>query len=207
MKPSGALALPSLRESATKLLEGVANLPDGKAGFLWFKTTFPHVLETVNRWLVRHWAMNVEQEDYDPSRSDEELIQQYWLLPLRQTLRELWRAPDTRTKEWGMFRISQDFFLQGQRDLIHTPLANPSDLLGTLHPPDRTEQLLLQLVRVSELTRFCENPECDAPYFIAKKRNQKYCSELCVGFGQREHKQRWWAEHGKKWRASRRSDK
>jgi hypothetical protein len=185
------------------LLEGLANLPDGAAGFSWFKKGFPHVFSAVNPWLIRHWAMNTEQEDYNPSRSDEELMLKYWLLPLRETLRGLWRIQDARTKEWGMVRISQDFFLQGERSLIHVPLASPSDLLLTMKPPERTEQLLLQFLKVATLTRFCGNLECTAPYFVAAKRSLKYCSDLCAERAQREHKRTWWAENGQRWRAAR----
>jgi hypothetical protein len=190
------LAPPSLRGEAVKLLEGLANLGDDDKSYDWLRNNFPYIFDSVSRWVVRHWATNSEGPYYEPGRPDEELMRQYWLLPLRGSLRNLWRAPDDWTKEWGMFRVSQEFFLQGVPHLIEVPLTNPSEFLAGLRPPGRTEQLLLQLVRMAHLTRYCGNPECTAPYFIAAKRSLKYCSDVCSRYGQRQHKLKWWNEHG-----------
>jgi hypothetical protein len=198
------LAGHSASDEAKKLLVGLANLRDEGVAIKWLQTHFPDVLAGVSPWLVRHWAMNTEQDAYEPGRSDEELLRQYWLVPLRDTLRAIWRAPDVRTKQWGIFRITQDFFQQGDRKLIHRPLADFSDMFLTgLKPPGRTERLLLEFMRWSELTRFCGNPDCPAPYFIAIRRTQKYCSVDCSEPAQREIKQKWWASNGRRWREAR----
>jgi hypothetical protein len=190
-----------------KFLEGLANLADTESGLRWFQTNFPYVLEDVREefgsWLVRHWATNVEGADYEPNRSDAELIRQYWLLPLRDTLRAIWRAKDARTKQWGIFRISQDFFRQGAKDLIQLPLANSSDsFLAQMRPPSRTEQLLLGFTSCAARTHYCSNPDCSTPYFIAGRRTQKYCSDLCAQPAQRKWKRDWWLKHGKPRRAN-----
>jgi hypothetical protein len=39
---------------------------------------------------------------------------------------------------------------------------------------------------------YCANPECPAPFFIAKRSDQKYCSEMCATPAKREAKLRWW---------------
>lgn len=57
--------------------------------------------------------------------------------------------------------------------------------------------------RVVDLMRRCENSDCPAPYFIAKRRTQKFCSEVCAAPAQREYKNAWWREHGKEWRQDR----
>ena len=54
--------------------------------------------------------------------------------------------------------------------------------------------------RVSDRMRRCENSSCPAPYFVARKRTQKYCSEECAAPAQREQKKAWWNEHGEEWR-------
>jgi hypothetical protein len=203
-KRNGTLASSHPRNKAIELLEGLANLRDDRAGFKRFKKRYPDILRAVDPWLVRHWAMNTEQEDYVPSRPDEELIHKYWLLPLRDTLRRLWRIEDTRTKEWGMIRISQDFFLQGERNLIQVPLASISDLLLTMKPLGPSEQRLHQFLKLASLTRICRNLECDnAPYFVAENGNQKYCSEPCAQGAQRKQKRKWYAKNGKQRRAAR----
>lgn len=203
MKRNHNLAPSSLRSEAVKLLEGLANLRDDAEGYRWLKSNFPYVIDGVSTAIVRHWAMNYEGPVYEPGRPDEELIRQYWVIPLRDSLRRVWRTPDYRTKEWGMFRISQDFFFQGVPDLVSTPLSNPSEFLFGLRPPEQTELLLLQLVKMAPLTKVCCNPECVAPYFIAPSRRYKFCSDVCAQFGQREHKRRWWSEHGEENRRAR----
>jgi len=46
---------------------------------------------------------------------------------------------------------------------------------------------------------FCMNTKCPAPYFLFKRRDQKYCSDICATPAKRAAKLRWWHEHrGKK---------
>jgi hypothetical protein len=56
------------------------------------------------------------------------------------------------------------------------------------------------LFRKSALAKVCANPDCVAPYFIAGKASQRYCSDACAQVFQREWKRRWWKEKGSKWR-------
>jgi len=65
--------------------------------------------------------------------------------------------------------------------------------------------VLLRALHVADRMRFCPNPGCPAPYFIAARRSQKYCSEACALPAQREFKRAWWAEHGTQWRVKRES--
>jgi hypothetical protein len=203
------LASTSLAEMAKELLERVANLGDND--LVRFQKEFPYVLEELPPRLVLMEADYGDSEDsypYYAPAADINSKYKYWLLRLRDTLRAIWRAPDRRTKQWGMFRISQDFFLQGNRELLRVPLDNSADYaLSGLKMPSRTELLLLQFTRWSDLTRYCDNPECSAPYFIARDPRQKYCLVGCAKSAQREYKQRWWAENGRNWRASRLSKK
>jgi hypothetical protein len=165
------------------------------------------VLEELTPRLVlkeTDYADSGESYPYYGPLSDEKSKIKYWLLPLRATLRAVWRAPDRRTKQWGMFRISQDFFLQGDRTLIHPPWDNSADdALAGFKLPSRTELLLLEFMKWADLTKYCDNPDCNAPYFIASRRTQKYCSDVCSKPAQRENKRQWWAENGSRWRAAR----
>lgn len=44
--------------------------------------------------------------------------------------------------------------------------------------------------------KHCTNPDCLAPYFIAKRRDQTVCdAEICKAEKQREHARRWWNEN------------
>jgi hypothetical protein len=62
---------------------------------------------------------------------------------------------------------------------------------------------LLMFYSVGEL-RFCQNPDCPAPRFIARRRDQVSCSSDCAGL---VAKRRWWARHGEQWRQRRKRDK
>ena len=55
-----------------------------------------------------------------------------------------------------------------------------------------------------ERLRRCVRPDCSHPYFVARHLKQNYCSDLCAAWGQSQWKRKWWAEHGKTWRAKRR---
>jgi hypothetical protein len=43
--------------------------------------------------------------------------------------------------------------------------------------------------------RICRNSGCSTRYFVAARRDQKYCSDLCAAPAKREAKLRWWEDH------------
>ena len=48
----------------------------------------------------------------------------------------------------------------------------------------------------------CRNHECPAPYFIASRLDQKYCSNICAGPAKKAAKLKWWHTNlGKKSKA------
>ena len=188
-------------QKAKDFLVRVANMRDEKDGLIWLRSRFPDVLQAVKRTVGATYS--TPPRVYRPGTPEhDEWTRKSWLIPLRDTLRAIWRAPDVRTKEWGLFRISQDFFLQGDPDTIKLPTSNGTDFLLSWETPTRTEQFLLELMRWAELTRYCGNPDCLAPYFIALRRSQKYCSELCRQPAQREFKRRWWVQKGRQMRSA-----
>jgi hypothetical protein len=63
----------------------------------------------------------------------------------------------------------------------------------------RLEACCLPLERL----RVCARPDCQNPYFVARHLRQNYCDERCAEWGQRQWKQKWWAEHGDEWRKNR----
>jgi hypothetical protein len=62
---------------------------------------------------------------------------------------------------------------------------------------------LMPAGRLADRLRRCENPSCPAPYYIAKRRNQKFCTEICAVPAQQEQKRAWWNEKGEAWRRTR----
>ena len=65
-------------------------------------------------------------------------------------------------------------------------------------PPDRFLMVLLYALKHVHLLRYCANPACREPYFVARRGSQIYCSPPCAEPAQREAKLRWWREHGAK---------
>jgi hypothetical protein len=65
------------------------------------------------------------------------------------------------------------------------------------------QQAILHLLKQADRALICPNPECPARFFFRVKRRQRYCSEVCAGFGQRIAKQKWWAAEGNRWRRER----
>jgi hypothetical protein len=44
--------------------------------------------------------------------------------------------------------------------------------------------------------KHCANSDCVAPYFIAKRKDQKVCdAEICKAERQRQHALKWWNEN------------
>jgi hypothetical protein len=67
-----------------------------------------------------------------------------------------------------------------------------------LQPDDLLGALWLAFLGFSDRTRKCQNPTCSAPYFLASRRDQKFCNEQCSRL---VANRRWWDQHGSKWRS------
>jgi hypothetical protein len=65
--------------------------------------------------------------------------------------------------------------------------------------------VLLRALHVADRMRHCPNAACPAPYFIARRRSQKYCSDACALPAQREFKALWWKNYGTEWQRARRA--
>jgi hypothetical protein len=128
-----------------------------------------------------------------------------WVLILRIMLRGLWSEPDLRQREWRVFAIRNHLYnLAQDPHSVKDPLAifHPAKLFR-IPPPTAFEQALLHFIKNTDKARYCANPECPAPYFFIKRKNQRYCSEICAAPAQRELKRKWWAENGEGWRSAR----
>jgi hypothetical protein len=58
-----------------------------------------------------------------------------------------------------------------------------------------TAVLALACIRHADSFGFCRNPECPAPHFFPRRRDQRYCSAVCAGPAKRAAKLRWWHKH------------
>lgn len=124
-------------------------------------------------------------------------------------LRNIWILPDPRQKEWSAYALHFVLHSLGRPAFLSSEIFDALCDPARAHhfpPPTPFERAINYLVKIADRARYCGNPECDAPYFIAKRKNQRYCSEKCAGHGQRELKRSWWAEHGEEWRKGRQSN-
>lgn len=74
-------------------------------------------------------------------------------------------------------------------------------------PQDNFERAVYALFRNSGLAKVCENADCPAPYFIARRRTQRYCGEDCALVFQKQWKKNWWGKTGSKLRKRQRAKK
>jgi hypothetical protein len=127
---------------------------------------------------------------------------------LRDYLRLAWVAPDARQRDWWLFlaRLSRVKFVaiknladqepEAQSDPDRRFLAIEEEV-GRVPEITPFEAVIYHLQQIAPHLKYCKNPECPAPYFIARK-NQQYCSSglnECASYGQRLTKRNWWADN------------
>jgi hypothetical protein len=79
---------------------------------------------------------------------------------------------------------------------------------GRIFPQPTYLRPMLAYAALDQARRFavCQNPECPAPYFLARRKNQKYCERgPCTQYAQRVYSLGWWHRTGKSLRQERRS--
>jgi hypothetical protein len=197
---TGDLARTPAKRSRDFLLQA-ANLSDDLAAIGRFTNRFgqlvPEHLKTFGAPSDEPGALNLIDPDLVP----------LWQIELRDALREIWRGPDLRTKEWGVFRLIDGTIFEHSNPrrsdyrlgLFHTIAGT----IPALPPPTPFEQIANHLRCELHLVKICPNAECPAPYFFAVRRSQVYCSAVCVMPFQCEAKRKWWAKHGAAWRKKR----
>jgi hypothetical protein len=187
-----------------KFLAEFANLrddvPAGKRFMLRFVGTWPEPGRIHSRLIAEN--MDRSSKAKPESEQIDAMLHKRWILPIRDSLRNLWTA-DFRTRWFGVFRILDDVFRDINPSLFLWPSWKDPQTKIALPPPTPFERALQYLTRPNVTTGFCANSECPAPYFFPDRRGQKYCSEACAAPAQREFKRRWWKESGPSWRKKR----
>jgi hypothetical protein len=189
----------ALRNTAQEFLKELANLRHEQPAAQRLVNRFGGVFESeIPVDLVRQWAFQGEEEDI-VELSEEDILRNYWLVPLRAYVRHLW-TKDVRTKVWGTFIILEKFFGLTFRGPEPGPWTESTQWFqGRDLPPESNCERIFR--HLSEPTSICKNAECPAPYFFPGRRGQKYCSETCAVPAQRAFKKQWWRKHGMAWRA------
>jgi hypothetical protein len=125
-------------------------------------------------------------------------FQMFDLFRMRDYLRKAWDAKDRRTREWHIFQMRSFFsVLTRMRSDEAKRFDNPNEeWLEEAPPITELEAVAFYFQTViADRAKRCAGLECPAPYFIAKKRWQKYCSEECAGPAMREQKKQWWRDN------------
>lgn len=135
-----------------------------------------------------------------------EVIYRAVVWELRDRLRQIWKSHDQYTADWRVFLLQNA--LHGKMGISTNAVDNlHMDDTGPLPPPPKApiNQALTWLRKKFANLKLCANEACTTPYFVRAKGKQRFCSSTCAEIAQKEHKAKWWAEHGAKWRESRTS--
>lgn len=180
-----------LYERRKELLFDLANMHD--SGFARFS---------------RRWGKRFRRNQTVLSESD--------VLRLRDELRQIWRPEATAEKQrilegWQAVphpiptRPRTPFAYIGARPLwidIWKPVLHTGRIEPAFH--SIRAQLTQGVLEQHERLAACQNPDCPARYFLAKRNDQKYCGGECTAYAQRQYASGWWNREGKEWRARKR---
>jgi hypothetical protein len=164
-----------------------------------FANTRPEDLERFEmKWserVGRGWYSGTGREDGAKTRLEvQTLVRQIWegkCQGSEGTLVEQGLSLRYPRQEEGWYDTSQQLFhVQWDQGVVW-----PS-------PRDLGDYVWFSLLKYSQQLGICANKdnECPTPYFIKKKPNQKFCSEVCALPSQREFKKQWFRVHGDEWR-------
>jgi hypothetical protein len=119
-------------------------------------------------------------------------------LQLRDELRRIW---DPRVGASEKQRILNRWLYRDPNCALRVDwqrkeiLPNPISLLGAL---------TLGCLEFGSLMKVCGNPNCQAPYFIGRRVDQKFCERGdCTAYAQSVRARAWWSRSGPQWRAER----
>ncbi len=123
------------------------------------------------------------------------------VLHLRDLIREAWGG-GTRANE-SMEELLGRRSPSGEMLDVWSPTVSADWRRGLLRflPSNPFETACYALLQNSRLAKVCANPDCPAPYFIARRATQRYCSPDCLKPFQKQSKLDWWNRKGKLRRA------
>lgn len=108
------------------------------------------------------------------------------VLSILHDFRRAWRGEEDAVRWVQHFLDQANFSFTVQRGQV---TMEPKSLLYTIC-------LLFLRDYTAGKTAICANPNCHSPYFIQKRRTQKYCmAGPCTEQAQREQKRLWWERH------------
>ena len=105
------------------------------------------------------------------------------LIVMGVLLRKAWHASTERDRDW---------YLHDAEALYHLETGSTGEAPPPPEQPSALEQVLLHFRQNLRRALLCRNPDCAAPYFMAARKGQKYCSKKCSDLAARKAKLRWW---------------
>lgn len=132
------------------------------------------------------WTIAVSDADVQLASRMQSLLQQAWKgkkLPVQ--LIEFGEEHHSQQEAFGQPRIT----------------VSPSKQGLTVYAKDLWSFIRLAFLLDSHTgrTRVCDNPDCAAPYFLARRKDQRICSRgECSKWAQREWALAWWNQEGRK---------
>jgi hypothetical protein len=172
--------------------------------------------------LAEHWEMAPEIMSIllkAPNLNDEERqkwaaasLQKKWQISVTETDVQVALAMQSLLREaWKGERLAVELIQYGEsrhakQEALGPPRLTvaPSGKGITLHAKDLWSFIRVAFLLDSErrLMKVCTNPDCPTPYFLAKRKDQKYCERGdCTAFAQRQYALGWWERKGYERRA------
>jgi hypothetical protein len=120
------------------------------------------------------------------------------LYSLRNELRRIWKNETSMAERSEILNLWANYQHRGLLNLgyrqwnvsLRPPaiLPDSSNLRGFL-----AFAVLIYL----PLLAVCGNPDCPVRYFVARRRDQRYCGGECTEYAQRQYALKYWNEEGK----------
>jgi hypothetical protein len=105
---------------------------------------------------------------------------------VRDYLRKAWTGEE-EALQWAQERLDAERFSVSFKKA--NLVVEPRSLMGTVC-------LLVLRDHAAGKTAICANSDCHSPYFIRKRKTQKYCEAgPCTEKAQRDQKREWWTRH------------
>jgi hypothetical protein len=121
------------------------------------------------------------------------------ILDARNELRELWNADTSATRKE---EILTSWLRRGPADFL-LPRWKGRGFILVPNYTNLRAFLFMAITHSSARFARCHNPRCPAPYFLAKRRSQKFCERGdCTAYAQRKYALNWWKRKGYDLRAN-----
>jgi hypothetical protein len=205
--------LQETREARRQLLLDVANMPQGESGSRWF----------LKKW--RRWIGDESSESIESLRTDLRFIWREESIAISQLVLDswlAWRSPDAihsresgrqdeaaesgsqdeRVAAFGGVGVAPRLFAHQTKaeaksfyrhSLVRCSLADGRLIFNRI---DVRTMLIQGVFERFDHFKICENNECLAPFFIARRTDQIVCNaESCKAEKQREYARSWWNQN------------